>query len=221
MTPHWRNSLRSVKLVRWHQRPPGLDNGADLEPLLRNCPALRALDLSEFYCSTEDILPALAALTELDLGLAGDRTLAGGTGTPASAGPRVARSAARSRWHASAARCRDRASVRKPRMCSRSGSGRSRRGDAPAAPAASVATPFSSSSAMRRGAEKCRRRARQFFISNLFLFPCGVTKPGEKRLLAVGCQRVASVAATAPLLFSLMAEDANPLLNHEKKAHVL
>jgi hypothetical protein len=78
LTPHWRNSLRSVKLVRWHQRPPGLDNGADLGPLLRNCPKLRALDLSEFYCWTEDILPALAAhptaaavLTELDLGLAG------------------------------------------------------------------------------------------------------------------------------------------------------
>jgi hypothetical protein len=97
MTPHWRNSLRSVKLVRWHQRPPGLDNGADLEPLLRNCPALRALDLSEFYCSTEDILPALAALTELDLGLAGDRTLAGGSGTPASAGPRVATAPSASR----------------------------------------------------------------------------------------------------------------------------
>jgi hypothetical protein len=79
LTPHWRDGLRSVKLVRWHQRPPGLDSGgADLEPLLRNCPALRALDLSEFYCWTEDILPALAAhptaaaaLTDLDLGLAG------------------------------------------------------------------------------------------------------------------------------------------------------
>ncbi|GJN00889.1 hypothetical protein PR202_ga18112 [Eleusine coracana subsp. coracana] len=78
LAPQWRGSLRSVKLVRWHQRPPGLDSGADLEPLLRNCPALRALDLSDFYCWTEDILPALAAhpaaaaaLTELDLGLAG------------------------------------------------------------------------------------------------------------------------------------------------------
>jgi hypothetical protein len=64
--------------VRWHQRPPGLDAGADLEPLLGDCPALRALDLSEFYCWTEDIEPALAAhpaaaaaLTELDLSLAG------------------------------------------------------------------------------------------------------------------------------------------------------
>jgi len=57
LTPHWRSRLRSVKLVRWHQRPPGLDAGADLEPLLGDCPALRALDLSEFYCWTEDIEP--------------------------------------------------------------------------------------------------------------------------------------------------------------------
>uniref|UniRef100_A0ACD6AAI6 Uncharacterized protein n=1 Tax=Avena sativa TaxID=4498 RepID=A0ACD6AAI6_AVESA len=78
LAPCWRGTLRSVKLVRWHQRPPGLPGGADLEPLLRNCPALRALDLSEFYCWTEDIVPALAAhplaaaaLTDLDLGLAG------------------------------------------------------------------------------------------------------------------------------------------------------
>nr|ALK82502.1 F-box protein [Saccharum hybrid cultivar] len=78
LTPHWRSRLSSVKLVRWHQRPPGLDAGADLEPLLGDCPALRALDLSEFYCWTEDIEPALAAhpaaaaaLTELNLGLAG------------------------------------------------------------------------------------------------------------------------------------------------------
>ncbi|KAJ1258081.1 hypothetical protein BS78_10G046500 [Paspalum vaginatum] len=78
LAPAWRAGLRAVKLVRWHQRPPGLDAGADLEPLLRDCPALRTLDLSEFYCWTEDIQPALlahpaaaAALTELDLGLAG------------------------------------------------------------------------------------------------------------------------------------------------------
>ncbi|KAM0845820.1 hypothetical protein ACQ4PT_056068 [Festuca glaucescens] len=78
LAPCWRGTLRSVKLVRWHQRPLGLPAGADLEPLLRNCPALRALDLSEFYCWTEDILPPLAAhpsaaaaLTDLDLGLAG------------------------------------------------------------------------------------------------------------------------------------------------------
>ncbi|XP_062228087.1 F-box/LRR-repeat MAX2 homolog isoform X2 [Phragmites australis] len=78
LTSHWQGSLRSVKLVRWHQRPPGLAGGADLGPLLRTCPALRVLDLSEFYCWTEDIMPALAAhptaaaeLTELDLGLAG------------------------------------------------------------------------------------------------------------------------------------------------------
>ncbi|CAM0912828.1 unnamed protein product [Alopecurus aequalis] len=78
IAPCWRATLRRVKLVRWHQRPLGLPSGADLEPLLQNCPALRALDLSEFYCWTEDIVPALAAhlaaaaaLTDLDLGLAG------------------------------------------------------------------------------------------------------------------------------------------------------
>ncbi|KAM0931762.1 hypothetical protein ACQ4PT_000068 [Festuca glaucescens] len=78
LAPCWRGTLRSVKLVRWHQRPLDLPAGADLEPLLRTCPALTALDLSQFYCWTEDVLPALAAhpsaaaaLTDLDLGLAG------------------------------------------------------------------------------------------------------------------------------------------------------
>ncbi|KAL5200518.1 hypothetical protein ABZP36_021721 [Zizania latifolia] len=78
LTPYWRGSLRSVKLVRWHQRPLNLPDGADLEPLLQTCTALRSLDLSEFYCWVEDIVMALtahpaaaAALTELDLGLAG------------------------------------------------------------------------------------------------------------------------------------------------------
>lgn len=77
LTPHWQASLRRVKLVRWHQRPPTLPDGADLEPLLETCAALRELDLSEFYCWTEDVVRALtthpsatAALTHLDLGLA-------------------------------------------------------------------------------------------------------------------------------------------------------
>lgn len=77
LAPCWRATLRGLKLVRWHQRPLGLPAGADLEPLLRACPRLTALDLSEFYCWTEDIVPALAAhppaaaaLTDLDLGLA-------------------------------------------------------------------------------------------------------------------------------------------------------
>ncbi|KAF7099379.1 hypothetical protein CFC21_101014 [Triticum aestivum] len=78
LAPCWRATLRAVKLVRWHQRPLDLPGGADLEPLLGSCPALAALDLSEFYCWTEDVLPALdahpaaaARLTDLDLGLAG------------------------------------------------------------------------------------------------------------------------------------------------------
>lgn len=78
LAPRWARTLRAVKLVRWHQRPLNLPAGADLEPILRTCPALTALDLSDFYCWTEDVLPALAAhpaaaanLTDLDLGLAG------------------------------------------------------------------------------------------------------------------------------------------------------
>ncbi|PUZ62147.1 hypothetical protein GQ55_4G334200 [Panicum hallii var. hallii] len=71
------------------------------------------------------------------------RRNAGDRGSPRSdSAARVDRSAARSRWHASAARCRDRGSVRKPRMCSSSGSGRSRIGDG---------KPAAASSAMRRG----------------------------------------------------------------------
>lgn len=47
-----------MKLVRWHQRsqsPPG----SDLEPLIINSHSLSSLDLSEFYCWTEDLPPAL------------------------------------------------------------------------------------------------------------------------------------------------------------------
>jgi hypothetical protein len=64
--------------VRWHQRPLGLPGGTDLDALLRDYPKLTVLDLSDLYCWTEDIVPALsahplaaAALTDLDLGLAG------------------------------------------------------------------------------------------------------------------------------------------------------
>ncbi|KAG6477536.1 F-box protein MAX2-like [Zingiber officinale] len=73
LAPLW-PKLRSARLVRWHQRPPNLPHGADLAPLLEACPALSALDLSQFYCWTEDVPPALhqypltaASLTRLDL----------------------------------------------------------------------------------------------------------------------------------------------------------
>ncbi|KAI4965004.1 hypothetical protein ZWY2020_057687 [Hordeum vulgare] len=61
LAPCWRATLRAVRLVRWHQRPLDLPAGADLEPLLASCPNLAELDLSDFYCWTEDVLPALAA----------------------------------------------------------------------------------------------------------------------------------------------------------------
>ncbi|XP_074565131.1 F-box protein MAX2-like [Curcuma longa] len=73
LAPLWPR-LRTARLVRWHQRPSNLPHGADLAPLLQACPALSALDLSQFYCWTEDVPPALhkyplaaASLTRLDL----------------------------------------------------------------------------------------------------------------------------------------------------------
>ncbi|OAY84400.1 F-box/LRR-repeat MAX2 homolog [Ananas comosus] len=75
LAPLWPR-LRRAKLVRWHRRPDH-PPGSDLAPLLAACPALEALDLSEFYCWTDDVAPALlahpaaaAALTRLDLLLA-------------------------------------------------------------------------------------------------------------------------------------------------------
>ncbi|XP_031504869.1 F-box/LRR-repeat MAX2 homolog A-like [Nymphaea colorata] len=66
-------SLRSVKLVRFHQRIT-VPAGADLIPLFAHCPSLSSLDLSHFYCWTEDIPAALhdhpasaLALTHLNL----------------------------------------------------------------------------------------------------------------------------------------------------------
>ncbi|CAM6046474.1 unnamed protein product [Sphagnum compactum] len=57
--------LEIVHLVRWHQR--AMDNeasialGLEIEGLLRMCGKLKVLDLSKFYCWTEDIPPALQA----------------------------------------------------------------------------------------------------------------------------------------------------------------
>lgn len=58
----WPN-LQSLKLVRWHQRPTQLEEASDLGMefrfLMQSCRSLKNLDLSEFYCWTEDIPPAL------------------------------------------------------------------------------------------------------------------------------------------------------------------
>ncbi|KAJ0986024.1 hypothetical protein J5N97_004380 [Dioscorea zingiberensis] len=61
LAPQWGGALRAARLVRWHQRPHYLQLGADLVPLLAACPALQSLDLSQFYCWTEDIPDALKA----------------------------------------------------------------------------------------------------------------------------------------------------------------
>eukprot|EP01018_Ginkgo_biloba_P014532 Gb_10080 [translate_table: standard] len=57
--------LEYVKLVRWHQRAldpeDAMGLGMELLFLMQNCRMLKSLDLSEFYCWTEDIPPALQA----------------------------------------------------------------------------------------------------------------------------------------------------------------
>ncbi|XP_074286126.1 F-box protein MAX2 homolog B [Silene latifolia] len=53
--------LRRIKLVRWHQRPQSIVVGSDFMGLLRDCEGLDSIDLSCFYCWTEDVPPALEA----------------------------------------------------------------------------------------------------------------------------------------------------------------
>ncbi|GFS45567.1 RNI-like superfamily protein [Actinidia rufa] len=72
LAPQW-PQLTKVKLVRWHQRPH-IPPGADFTPLFEHCQSILSLDLSCFYCWTEDLPPALnsqpnlsANLTKLDL----------------------------------------------------------------------------------------------------------------------------------------------------------
>ncbi|XP_004243284.2 F-box/LRR-repeat MAX2 homolog A [Solanum lycopersicum] len=73
LPPLWPN-LKEIKLVRWHQRPQ-LSAGEELSMLFtENCPKLHSLDLSNFYCWTDDIPVALeshptvaANLTSLNL----------------------------------------------------------------------------------------------------------------------------------------------------------
>ncbi|MCD7455578.1 F-box/LRR-repeat MAX2 A [Datura stramonium] len=72
LPPLWPH-LKQIKLVRWHQRPQ-LSAGDEFNMLFENCPQLRSLDLSTFYCWTDDIPTALeshptvaANLTSLNL----------------------------------------------------------------------------------------------------------------------------------------------------------
>ncbi|KAJ3709011.1 hypothetical protein LUZ61_012716 [Rhynchospora tenuis] len=76
LTHHWPR-LKRVKLVRWHNRPSGADIGSDLGPLFENCTEIEEVDLSEFYCWTEDVAEAVRShalvarnITGLDLMLA-------------------------------------------------------------------------------------------------------------------------------------------------------
>ncbi|KAK6919704.1 COI1, F-box [Dillenia turbinata] len=58
LASQWLN-LTSVKLIRWHQRCPSQPPGSDLQALLQSCTSVLSLDLSTFYCWTDDVLPAL------------------------------------------------------------------------------------------------------------------------------------------------------------------
>lgn len=57
--------LEHVKLVRWHRRALDPESavglGMELKLLMQNCTAMKSLDLSQFYCWTEDIPLALQA----------------------------------------------------------------------------------------------------------------------------------------------------------------
>ncbi|KAL1812765.1 hypothetical protein ACET3Z_022830 [Daucus carota] len=67
LLPHWPR-IREIKLVRWHQRPQ-LPSGSDFVPVFENLVGLERLDLSSFYCWTEDLVPALEAYPRIGLGL--------------------------------------------------------------------------------------------------------------------------------------------------------
>ncbi|KAK8330941.1 hypothetical protein V6Z11_A10G040600 [Gossypium hirsutum] len=60
LASQWPN-LQHVKLVRWHQRWPAAPIGSDLVPLFDHCPMLSSLDVSHFYCWTEDLPPVIQA----------------------------------------------------------------------------------------------------------------------------------------------------------------
>ncbi|KAF6173993.1 hypothetical protein GIB67_039944 [Kingdonia uniflora] len=59
LVPHWRD-LKEVKLVRWHQRCPS-PLGSDFVALFQHCVGLSKIDLSSFYCWTEDLPPVFQA----------------------------------------------------------------------------------------------------------------------------------------------------------------
>ncbi|XVF87331.1 hypothetical protein PTKIN_Ptkin18bG0111500 [Pterospermum kingtungense] len=64
LAPQWPN-LQHVKLVRWHQRVPTTPIGSDFVALFEHCRMLSSLDVSNFYCWTEDLPPAFEAYPSL------------------------------------------------------------------------------------------------------------------------------------------------------------
>ncbi|XP_058219504.1 F-box/LRR-repeat MAX2 homolog A [Rhododendron vialii] len=58
LSPIWPH-LTQIKLIRWHQRPQLLPQGADFAPLFENCRTISSLDLSSFYCWNDDVPIAL------------------------------------------------------------------------------------------------------------------------------------------------------------------
>ncbi|KAL3821413.1 hypothetical protein ACJIZ3_007318 [Penstemon smallii] len=60
LLPQWHN-IKHLRLVRWHQRPQIAAPGEELQILFSECGGLNSLDLSSFYCWTDDVPPALQA----------------------------------------------------------------------------------------------------------------------------------------------------------------
>ncbi|KAF5205778.1 F-box/LRR-repeat MAX2-like protein [Thalictrum thalictroides] len=63
LSPQWPN-LRHIKLIRWHQRCQS-PIGSDFFDLFENCTSLTSLDLSHFYCWTEDLPVALESYSSI------------------------------------------------------------------------------------------------------------------------------------------------------------
>ncbi|KAL3509136.1 hypothetical protein ACH5RR_028537 [Cinchona calisaya] len=63
LAPQW-PSLKRIKLVRWHQRPQ-VGSGEELQALFQETTSLFCLDLSSFYCWTEDIPAAFIETSNL------------------------------------------------------------------------------------------------------------------------------------------------------------
>ncbi|XP_010539206.1 PREDICTED: LOW QUALITY PROTEIN: F-box/LRR-repeat MAX2 homolog A-like [Tarenaya hassleriana] len=68
LAPQW-PCLSHVKLVRLHPRPPSLSLGHEFVPLFEHSSSLSSLDLSDFYCWTEDLPQALHVFPSISASL--------------------------------------------------------------------------------------------------------------------------------------------------------